>query len=171
MGDEVIVVCNFQPVLRENYRIGVPIDGTYSEVFNTEWSEFGGCGISNGNAIVSEEVPMHGLPQSITLTLPPLSVMYFKCIRKKPKRKPRKKAEALTDGEEAPKTRKRASKKAAAAEGEAAEDKPKRTRRTKKADAQGDAAEVKPKRTRRTKKAAAEEASAAAETTEKTEEA
>ena len=170
-GDEVIVVCNFQPVLRENYRIGVPIDGTYSEVFNTEWSEFGGCGISNGNAIVSEEVPMHGLPQSITLTLPPLSVMYFKCIRKKPKRKPRKKAEVLTDGEEAPKTRKRASKKAAAAEGEAAEDKPKRTRRTKKADAQGDAAEVKPKRTRRTKKAAAEEEPAAAETTEKTEEA
>lgn len=136
-GNEIVVVCNFQPVLRENYRIGVPIDGTYSEVFNTEWSEFGGCGISNGTAIVSEEIPMHGLAQSISLTLPPLSVMYFKCVHKKPKRKPRKKkevaetAEAVetAEGAETPKktTRRRTTKKAAA-EGEEAP-KPKRTRK------------------------------------------
>ena len=133
-GNEIIVVCNFQPVLRENYRIGVPIDGTYSEVFNTEWSEFGGCGISNGTAIVSEEVPMHGLPQSISLTLPPLSVMYLKCVRKKPKRKPRKKkevaerAEAAVETAETPKktTRRRTTKKTDAAGEEAP--KPKRTR-------------------------------------------
>lgn len=134
-GNEIIVVCNFQPVLRENYRIGVPIDGTYSEVFNTEWSEFGGCGISNGTAIVSEEVPMHGLPQSISLTLPPLSVMYLKCVRKKPKRKPRKKkeiaerAEAAVETAETPKktTRRRTTKKTDAAGEEAP--KPKRTRK------------------------------------------
>ncbi len=136
-GNEVIVVCNFQPVLRENYRIGVPFAGTYSEVMNTEWSEFGGCGVSNGTAIVSDDIPMHGLEQSIELTLPPLSVMYFKCVRKNPKRKPRKKAE-LTDGAEEKKpARKRTTKKAAAAaettaEGEAApaEAKPRRTRKT-----------------------------------------
>ena len=130
-GNEIIVVCNFQPVLREHYRIGVPYAGTYSEVLNTEWSEFGGCGVSNGTAIVSDEIPMHGHEQSIELTLPPLSVMYFKCVRKKPKRKPRKKAEAV-EGEEPKKTtRKRTTKKAAeAAEGEtAAEAKPKRTRK------------------------------------------
>jgi len=112
-GNEIIVVCNFQPVLRENYSIGVPIDGTYSELFNTDAKEFGGSGITNGSAIVSDEVPMHGFEQSITLTLPPMSVMYFKCVRKKPKRKPK----ALADGTEKPK-RKTASraKKADAAD-------------------------------------------------------
>ena len=128
-GNEIIVVCNFQPVLREDYRIGVPVAGTYSEVFNTEWSEFGGCGISNGTAIVSEDVAMHGFEQSISLTLPPLSVMYFKCVRKKPKRKPKKLAETA-DGAEAPKkTRKKAEKKAE----DSAEAKPKAKRSTKKA--------------------------------------
>ena len=122
-------MCNFQPVLREDYRIGVPVAGTYSEVFNTEWSEFGGCGISNGTAIVSEDVAMHGFEQSISLTLPPLSVMYFKCVRKKPKRKPKKLAETA-DGAEAPKkTRKKAEKKAE----DSAEAKPKAKRSTKKA--------------------------------------
>ena len=86
--------------------------------------------VDGGTAIVSDDIPMHGHEQSIELTLPPLSVMYFKCVRKKPKRKPRKKAE-LTDGAEEKKpARKRASKKAEAAEGEAAaEAKPKRTRK------------------------------------------
>ena len=129
-GDEIIVVCNFQPVLREHYRIGVPFAGTYSEVMNTEWSEFGGCGISNGTAIVSEDVPMHGLEQSIELTLPPLSVMYFKCVRKKPKRKPRKKAEDAEGTEPKKTTRKRTAKKAEAAETGEAPAKPKRTRKT-----------------------------------------
>ncbi len=107
-GNEIIVVCNFQPMLRENYRIGVPFAGTYSEVFNTDASEFGGSGISNGTAIVTDDLPMHGMEQSIELTLPPMSVMYFKCVRKKPKRKPK----ALTEGAAKP----RARKKTAAAE-------------------------------------------------------
>ena len=116
-GNEIIVVCNFQPVLRENYCIGVPFDGTYSEVFNTDAQEFGGSGITNGTAIVSEEVPMHGHEQSITLTLPPMSVLYLKCVRKKPKRKPKaltdaakkttaKKTKAKADAEEKPKAKK-----------------------------------------------------------------
>ena len=94
-GNEIIVVCNFQPMLREDYCIGVPFAGTYSEVFNTDSTEFGGSGISNGTAIVSEDVPMHGFEQSIKLTLPPMSVLYLKCVRKKSKRKPK----ALADGE------------------------------------------------------------------------
>ena len=133
-GNEIIVVCNFQPVLRENYRIGVPIDGTYSEVMNTEWSEFGGCGISNGTAIVSEEIPMHGFEQSISLTLPPLSVMYFKCVRKKPKRKPRKKAETAEGEGTVKKTTRRRTAKAEAensAEGAAEEAAPKKRTRKK----------------------------------------
>ena len=123
-GNEIIIVCNFQPVLRENYRIGVPFAGTYKEVLNTEWSEFGGCGISNGTAIVTDDIPMHGHEQSMSLTLPPLSVMYFKCIRKKPKRKPRKLEVAV-------KTPRKKAEKAEAAETEA-EAKPKRTRKSAK---------------------------------------
>ena len=123
-GNELIIVCNFQPVLRENYRIGVPFAGTYCEVMNTEWSEFGGCGISNGTAIVSDDIPMHGLEQSVSLTLPPLSVMYFKCTRKKPKRKPRK-----LEAENKPARKKAAKAEEAGAEAEA---KPKRTRKSAK---------------------------------------
>lgn len=84
-GNEIIVVCNFQPMLRENYSIGVPFDGTYSEVFNTDDTRFGGSGITNGTAIVSDRIPMHGFEQSISLTLPPMSVMYFKCVRRRTK--------------------------------------------------------------------------------------
>ena len=122
-------------MLRENYRIGVPFAGTYSEVFNTEWTEFGGAGISNGTDIKTEDEPMHGHEQSIVLTLPPMSVMYFKCTRKKPKRKLRKKA---TEGETAVKktSKKKSSKKAetveAAAEEVNTEEKPKKRTRKKK---------------------------------------
>ncbi len=85
-GKELIIVCNFQPVLRENYRIGVPVAGTYAEVMNTDSTEFGGSGITNGSAIVSEDSAMHNFEQSISLTLPPMSVLYLKCVRKKTKR-------------------------------------------------------------------------------------
>ncbi len=111
-GKEIIVVCNFQPVLRENYRIGVPIDGTYSEVFNTEAEEFGGCGISNGKSIVSDEVAMHGFEQSVSLTLPPMSVMYFKCIRKKPKKTVKKAEDKETSAKKTAAKKKTSTKKA-----------------------------------------------------------
>ncbi len=82
-GNEIIIVCNFQPVQRENYSIGVPYDGTYTEVFNSEAKEFGGCGVTNGNDIKADtEKPMHGYEQSISLVLPPLSVIYLKCSSK-----------------------------------------------------------------------------------------
>ncbi len=86
-GNEIIAVCNFVPVLRKEYRIGVPYAGTYAEIFNTDAEAFGGSGITNGTSIKSEEVPLHGFEQSISLTLPPMSVMYFKIARKKPIRK------------------------------------------------------------------------------------
>ncbi len=85
-GKELIAVCNFQPVKRTPYCIGVPYEGTYAEVFNSEAKEFGGCGITNGTNIKSEETPMHGYEQSVCLTLPPMSVIFLKCVRKKSKR-------------------------------------------------------------------------------------
>lgn len=76
-GKEIIVVCNFQPVIRENYRIGAPVEGLYTEVFNSDDKRFGGNGLTNGKNIKSEDIAMHGYEQSIEITLPPLSVMYF----------------------------------------------------------------------------------------------
>ena len=76
-GKELIAVCNFTPVQREMYRIGVPAAGTYSEVFTTNAAEFGGTGVLNSTK-ASEAVPMHGFAQSLSLTLPPLSVIYLK---------------------------------------------------------------------------------------------
>lgn len=58
-------------------------------MFNSEAKEFGGCGTTNGSGIRSEEIAMHGYEQSIELTLPPMSVLFLKCARKKPVRKPR----------------------------------------------------------------------------------
>lgn len=78
-GDGIIAVCNFLPIKRENYNIGVPYKGVYEEVFNTDSSDFGGDGITNGSEINSVDVPMHGYDQSLVLTIPPLSAMYFKC--------------------------------------------------------------------------------------------
>ena len=76
-GGELITVCNFTPVTRENYRIGVPETGEYDEVFTTDAKEYGGGGISNG-ALKAERVPFHGLEQSVSLTLPPLSTIFLK---------------------------------------------------------------------------------------------
>ena len=77
-GSEIICVCNFQPVERDNYIIGVPVYGIYEEVFNSESEEFGGCGILNSGDIKAKVKKDHDLPYSISITLPPLGVMYFK---------------------------------------------------------------------------------------------
>lgn len=85
-GNEIIAVCNFLPVRRDNYCIGIPEDGTYEEIFTSDAVQFGGSGITNGNNIVAQPVPMHGYQQSVSLTLPPLSVFYLKLKRRKAKR-------------------------------------------------------------------------------------
>ena len=75
--DLTVVLCNFTPVVRNGYRIGVPEDGTYVEVFNSDAERFGGSNVLNEGDFVSEDVPMHGFDQSIQLTLPPLSTIYL----------------------------------------------------------------------------------------------
>ena len=76
-GSEVLVVCNFQPITRENYRVAVPKYGIYEEVLNSESEEFGGCGIVNSGDIKAEDVPDHDLDYSINVTIPPLGVLYI----------------------------------------------------------------------------------------------
>ena len=82
-GRELIAVCNFLPVRRDDYRIGVPQAGLYEEVFSSDAEKYGGSGITNGHDIRSSEPAMHGCAQSISLTLPPLSVLYLRCRRRK----------------------------------------------------------------------------------------
>ncbi len=88
-GKETIVLCNFNPVKREHYRIGVPKYGTYREVFTTDALEFGGTGVVNDKLETTDE-PMHGFEQSLELTVPPLSVLYIQ-LEKEKKRPVRRK--------------------------------------------------------------------------------
>ena len=79
--DFIVFVCNFTPVPRWNYRIGVPANGRYREVFNTDAEMFGGSNTGNGGAwITAEPVAFHSHPQSVAVTLPPLGVLAFKCM-------------------------------------------------------------------------------------------
>lgn len=76
-GNEIIAVCNFCPVQRTDYRIGVPNEGKYMLVMNSDAVEFGGSGVSEKEFVTIPE-EMHGLPQCISMTLAPLSVVYLK---------------------------------------------------------------------------------------------
>ncbi len=80
-GDEIVSVCNFQPIRRDEYCIGVPKYGLYDEVFNSDEERFGGSGVVNGNNIKTEVMKIHGFDQGLTLTLPPLSVIYLRCAK------------------------------------------------------------------------------------------
>ena len=110
-GNDIVVICNFQPMYRENYSIGVPKYGVYSEVFNSDDTQYGGNGISNGTEIKTSENGLHGLDQSITLNLPPMSAIYLKCTAEA--ENPRVKREAEAAAKAAAKAEKEAAKKAA----------------------------------------------------------
>lgn len=84
-GKELILVCNFVPVQREDYKIGVPQDGIYEEVFSSDAKEFGGGGVTNKKIETLDE-QMHGQDQCVSLTIPALSVMYLRYVGPKPKR-------------------------------------------------------------------------------------
>ena len=73
--DVVLVVCNFTPVVRENYRIGVPRDGMWRELLNSDAPIYGGSGQGNFGAVESVPLPAHGRYQSLNLRLPPLAVL------------------------------------------------------------------------------------------------
>jgi 1,4-alpha-glucan branching enzyme len=78
--DLAIVVCNFTPVVRHDYRIGVPEAAAYEEALNTDDARYGGSGVGNGGRISPERVQAHGQEQSIALTLPPLATVILKPV-------------------------------------------------------------------------------------------
>ena len=77
-GQGVLVVCNFVPVARENYRIGVPKKGNYRRIFCSDSVKFGGVTESRRAGYPSEKVPMHGFENSIALELPAMSVSFYR---------------------------------------------------------------------------------------------
>jgi 1,4-alpha-glucan branching enzyme len=79
--DMVLVVCNFTPVPRANYRVGVPCGGFWREVLNSDASIYGGSGQGNLGGIDAVPVPTHGRSHSLYLTLPPLGVIFLKAPR------------------------------------------------------------------------------------------
>ncbi len=77
-NDFLVFVCNFTPVPRESYRIGVPEKGFYQEVFNTDSEMFGGMNFGNGGIVASEDTRCHGRPYSVDLRIPPLGVLVLR---------------------------------------------------------------------------------------------
>ena len=78
---EIAVVCNFTPVPRFDYRVGVPRPGFWREVLNTDAREYGGSGIGNLGGVSTSAVASHGRPQSLGLALPPLGVVILRYER------------------------------------------------------------------------------------------
>jgi len=76
--DTLLFVCNFTPVPHHNYRLGVPFEGQYYEVLNSDDARFGGSGLVNSQTMVSDPIPWQSCPHSVLLTLPPLATVVLK---------------------------------------------------------------------------------------------
>jgi len=77
-GDFLVAICNFTPVTRKEYRVGVPRAGFYREILNTDSRFYEGSDVGNDGGVNAEPIPWNDRPYSIKLKLPPLAVMYFK---------------------------------------------------------------------------------------------
>jgi len=78
-GSVVLVVCNFTPVVREHYTVGVPRGGYWRELLNSDATIYGGSGRGNLGGLEANPLPAHGRHHSLLLTLPPLAALMFKC--------------------------------------------------------------------------------------------
>ena len=76
--DVMLVACNFTPVPRERYRVGVPFGGLWREVLNSDANYYAGSGVGNSGGVMAESIQQHGRPFSLELTLPPLAAVFFK---------------------------------------------------------------------------------------------
>ncbi|HSB33990.1 MAG TPA: 1,4-alpha-glucan branching protein GlgB [Nitrospirota bacterium] len=82
-GDQLLVVLNFTPVPRRNYRVGVPSSGYWRELLNSDARDYGGSGQGNLGGVESSPVPLYGKYHSLSITLPPLGMMVFKRERER----------------------------------------------------------------------------------------
>src|SRR5262249_13737383 len=74
----LVFACNFTPVVRHNYRIGMPESGWYREILNSDSQLYGGSDVGNAGGVEAQPVPSHGRDWSLLITLPPLAVVVFK---------------------------------------------------------------------------------------------
>jgi 1,4-alpha-glucan branching enzyme len=77
-NDVTLFVCNFTPVPRHNYRVGVPFDGEWKEALNSDAPLYGGSGQGNMGGVAATPLPIHGRPYSLNMTLPPLGMVVFR---------------------------------------------------------------------------------------------
>lgn len=91
-GRTLLILCNFSPVHRPDYRLGVPFPGRYEIVFDTDDKAFGGTGLGDRVPFQSMYIPCHGMEQSVTVDLPPMSAVILQCTKKFP---PRRKKSAI----------------------------------------------------------------------------
>lgn len=77
-NEAVAVVCNFSPVPRGNYRIGMPQNGFWEEILNSDAKQYGGSGRGNLGGVKAVPIPLHGRSYSLTIDLPPLAAVYFR---------------------------------------------------------------------------------------------
>ena len=78
LGEPVLVVCNFTPVVRTNVLAGVPREGFWAEVLNSDGLEYGGSGVGNLGGVHSHPLPNHGMDHTLTLTVPPLACLFLR---------------------------------------------------------------------------------------------
>ncbi len=81
--DKIVAVCNFTPATHYDFRIGVPHHGYWKELLNSDAQEYGGSGQGNLGGKMAENIPFHGQPVSISITVPPLGVVLFKKLELK----------------------------------------------------------------------------------------
>ncbi len=79
--DVIVFVCNFTPVVREKYRLGVPLPGFYREILNTDSEYYGGSNKGNSGGVTAVDKPWHGRSHSLDMVLPPLAMVGFKPVR------------------------------------------------------------------------------------------
>jgi 1,4-alpha-glucan branching enzyme len=77
-GECIVILVNATPVVRQDYRIGVPYSGFYEEIFNSDSELYGGANLGNAGGIPSESIQSHDRSESIQVQLPPLATVYFK---------------------------------------------------------------------------------------------
>ena len=106
-----MVVCNFSPVHRQGYRVGAPFGGTWTPVFNTDDTRYGGQGLGDLQPLKTERVPCHEQKQSLVLDLPPMSAMLYRCTRRNPVRRPKQESGQKADVPSAKNSRSKKSKK------------------------------------------------------------
>lgn len=81
--DILLVICNFTPVLYENFKVGVPFMGRYKEIFNSDRTIYGGAGYANSNELTAKEVSWDGRSHSIAIKLPPYGFCVFRAVSEK----------------------------------------------------------------------------------------